>query len=83
MKTFAIRRRSSRGTHPVANLGLLEKDVAERLAGVEGGAPVFSLETGFGGGKTHGIIAAVLHQSYSIRLTFAFAALQRIGGAPC
>jgi predicted AAA+ superfamily ATPase len=47
------------GTHPTHNLKLLVKDVAERLAGIEGGPPVFRLETGFGGGKTHSLIAAV------------------------
>jgi len=47
------------GTHPTENLKLLVKDVTERLAGVEGGTPVFRLETGFGGGKTHGLIATV------------------------
>ena len=47
------------GTHPTENLKLLVKDVTERLAGVEGGAPVFRLETGFGGGKTHSLIATV------------------------
>ena len=33
------------GTHPTENLKLLMKDVAERLAGVEGGTPIFRLET--------------------------------------
>ena len=47
------------GTHPTENLKLLVKDVTERLAGVEGGTPVFRLETGFGGGKTHSLIATV------------------------
>jgi hypothetical protein len=47
------------GTHPTENLKILVKDVAERLAGMEGGNPVFYLETGFGGGKTHSLIAAV------------------------
>ncbi len=47
------------GTHPTENLKLLVKEVAERLAGVSGGTPVFRLETGFGGGKTHSLIAAV------------------------
>jgi hypothetical protein len=47
------------GTHPTENLKLLVKDVSERLAGVEGSTPIFRLETGFGGGKTHGLIAAV------------------------
>lgn len=47
------------GTHPTENLKLLVKDVTERLAGVEGSTPVFRLETGFGGGKTHGLIATV------------------------
>lgn len=48
-----------RGTHPTENLKLLVKDVSERLAGVEGSTPIFRLETGFGGGKTHSLIAAV------------------------
>ena len=47
------------GTHPTENMKLLVKDVTERLAGVEGGTPVFRLETGFGGGKTHSLIALV------------------------
>src|SRR6266566_1495051 len=46
------------GTYPTANIKVLLKDVAERLAGLEGGDPVFRLETGFGGGKTHTLIAA-------------------------
>ncbi len=46
------------GTYPTDNLKLLLRDVAERLAGVEGGNPVFRLETGFGGGKTHSLIGA-------------------------
>jgi predicted AAA+ superfamily ATPase len=46
-------------THPTENLKLLVKDITERLAGVEGGTPVYRLETGFGGGKTHSLIAAV------------------------
>jgi len=51
--------RFSAGTHPTENLKLLVKDVTERLAGVEAGTPVYRLETGFGGGKTHSLIAAV------------------------
>jgi len=47
------------GTHPTENMKLLVKEVAERLAGVEGGTPVFRLETGFGGGKTHSLISLV------------------------
>ena len=47
------------GTHPTENLKLLVKEVSERLAGVSGGTPIFRLETGFGGGKTHSLIAAV------------------------
>ena len=47
------------GTHPTENLKLLIKDVAERLAGVQGGTPIFRLEIGFGGGKSHALIAAV------------------------
>jgi hypothetical protein len=47
------------GTHPTANLKLLLKDVAERLDGAEGGTSTFRLETGFGGGKTHSLIATV------------------------
>lgn len=41
------------------NLKLLVKEVIERLAGVEGGTPIFRLETGFGGGKSHALIATV------------------------
>jgi predicted AAA+ superfamily ATPase len=33
--------------------------VTERLAGVEGGTPIFRLETGFGGGKSHALITTV------------------------
>src|SRR5438477_2644670 len=47
------------GTHPTENLKLLVKDVTERLAGVGGGTAVYRLETGFGGGKTHSLIATV------------------------
>jgi hypothetical protein len=47
------------GTHPTENLKRLVKDVAERLAGVQGVTPFYKLETGFGGGKTHGLIACV------------------------
>lgn len=47
------------GTHPTENLRRLVKDVAERLAGVQGVTPFYKLETGFGGGKTHGLIACV------------------------
>ncbi|NLF67996.1 MAG: ATP-binding protein [Candidatus Anammoximicrobium sp.] len=47
------------GTHATENLRLVLKDVAERLAGVTGGTPVFVLETNFGGGKTHTQIGAV------------------------
>src|SRR4030095_13863383 len=47
------------GTHPTENLKLLVKEVSERLAGVSGGTPIFRLETGFGGGKTHSPISAV------------------------
>lgn len=47
------------GTHPTENLKKLVKDVSERLAGIQGVTPFYKLETGFGGGKTHGLIAAV------------------------
>jgi predicted AAA+ superfamily ATPase len=47
------------GTHPTENLKLLIKEVAERLAGMEGGTPIVRLETGFGGGKSHALIATV------------------------
>jgi predicted AAA+ superfamily ATPase len=47
------------GTHPTENLKLLIKEVTERLEGVEGGTPIFRLETGFGGGKSHALIATV------------------------
>jgi hypothetical protein len=56
------------GTHPTTNLKLLVKDITERLAGVEGGPPVFRLETGFGGGKTHSLIAAVHAAREGVRL---------------
>ena len=46
------------GTFPTENLKLLLREVAERLSGIEGGNPVFRLETGFGGGKTHSLIAS-------------------------
>ncbi len=49
------------GTHPTENMKVLVKEVAERLAGIEGGTPAFQLETGFGGGKTHCLIALVDH----------------------
>lgn len=55
---YADPRRFFAGTYPTDNLKLLLKDVAERLSGVEGGNPVFRLETGFGGGKTHSLIGA-------------------------
>lgn len=47
------------GTHPTENLKRLVKDVAERLAGVEGVTSFYKIETGFGGGKTHVLIACV------------------------
>lgn len=47
------------GTHATENLKVVLKDVAERLAGVMGGTPVFVLETNFGGGKSHTLIASV------------------------
>jgi len=47
------------GTYPTEKLRLLVKDVTERLAGMQGLNPVFVLETGFGGGKTHCLIATV------------------------
>ncbi len=47
------------GTYPTEKLKILVKDVTERLAGVPGINPAFVLETGFGGGKTHSLIATV------------------------
>lgn len=47
------------GTFPTENLKRLVKDVTERLAGVQGINSFYKLETGFGGGKTHSLIAAV------------------------
>ncbi|MBC7323892.1 MAG: DUF499 domain-containing protein, partial [Moorella sp. (in: Bacteria)] len=41
------------------SMKLLLQDVSARLAGAPGANPVFRLETGFGGGKAHNIIAAV------------------------
>lgn len=46
------------GTYPTASLQVLLRDVGNRLAGISGGTPVYRLETGFGGGKTHAPIAA-------------------------
>lgn len=46
-------------THPTENLKRLVKDVAERLSGIQGVNPFYKLETGFGGGKTHVLIACV------------------------
>ncbi len=46
-------------TYSTQNLKLLLKDAAERLAGITGANPVHYLETGFGGGKTHALIASV------------------------
>jgi predicted AAA+ superfamily ATPase len=46
-------------SHPAGSLAFLLTEVAGRLAGRGGGVPVFRLETGFGGGKTHSLIAAV------------------------
>lgn len=47
------------GTYPTDNLKVLVKEIVERLAGSEGATPIFKLETGFGGGKTHSLIACV------------------------
>ena len=47
------------GTYPTDNLKVLVKETVERLAGLEGATPIFKLETGFGGGKTHSLIACV------------------------
>ena len=47
------------GTHPTENLKRLVKDVAERLAGIGGVTFFYKIETGFGGGKTHVLIACV------------------------
>lgn len=61
-----------KGTHPTENLKILLKDVSERLAGIEGGNPVFYLETGFGGGKTHNLIATVHLAQSGNRLSDVF-----------
>jgi hypothetical protein len=47
------------GTYPAANIKLLLKDVASRLSGGQDSTSTFRLETGFGGGKTHSLIATV------------------------
>lgn len=47
------------GTYPTTNMKVLLKDVADRLSGAQGGTSTFRLETGFGGGKTHSLIATV------------------------
>jgi predicted AAA+ superfamily ATPase len=56
------------GTHPTENLKLLVKEVTERLAGMEGGTPIFRLETGFGGGKSHALIATIHVAREGVRL---------------
>jgi hypothetical protein len=47
------------GSYPTENLAFLLRETGDRLAGRPGSTPVFRLETGFGGGKTHSLIAAV------------------------
>lgn len=61
-------------SYPTENLARLLKEVGERLAGAEGGTPVFRLETGFGGGKTHSLIAAVHLAREGTRLGEVFSA---------
>jgi hypothetical protein len=46
-------------THPTENLKFLVMVVTERLGGVAGGTLVYRLDIGFGGGKTHNLIATV------------------------
>jgi hypothetical protein len=48
-----------RNSHPTESLKLLLADAGSRLDGEGGGTPVFRLETGFGGGKTHNLIGLV------------------------
>lgn len=64
-------RRFFAGTHPTENLRFLVREVSERLAGMTGGTPVFKLETGFGGGKTHSLIATVHVARHGIELAEA------------
>ena len=45
-------------THITGGMRLLLTQVAQRLSG-KGGEPVIQLQTAFGGGKTHGLIALV------------------------
>ena len=46
-------------THPTKGLKALLTNVCSRLAGGPSAASVFRLDTSFGGGKTHGLIALV------------------------
>jgi predicted AAA+ superfamily ATPase len=46
-----------RNTHPTAALSKLCRDVLERLATTHEGGAVIRLSTGFGGGKTHALMA--------------------------
>ncbi len=60
-------------TYPTENLKILVKDVVERMAGVEGIVSVLRLDTGFGGGKTHGEIAATHAARHGIQLAHLLA----------
>src|SRR3954454_22935738 len=46
-------------TYATESLKYLLREVGARLSGAQGATPVFRLETGFGGGKTHALIASV------------------------
>jgi hypothetical protein len=45
-------------SYPTESMKLLLRDVGARLSGAQGVDPIYHLATGFGGGKTHNIIAA-------------------------
>ena len=54
-------------THPTAGLKTLVSEVLRRLNGDSDATSIFRLDTSFGGGKTHGLIALV-HAAKSDKL---------------
>ncbi len=53
-------------TYPTRGLKLLLENVCQRLSGKSATASVFRLDTSFGGGKTHGLIALV-HAAHGMK----------------
>ena len=56
---YADAQRFFTNTHPTAGLKELLSQVLGRLSGQGGNTAVFRLDTSFGGGKTHGLIALI------------------------